>query len=667
MQRSILRRLAALAVVATAAWLPAQSFDLDRGREPVVSLDGLWRFHPGDSPAASQSSPPLWADPAFDDSQWPLLKGGKSWSSQGYPDMSGYGWFRFAVRIPAGDKPTSILLAPIVTSFEVYVDGVLIGHSGQMPPHLIPSTLFSYHLFPLTQAGSGSPRVVHVAIRVWHSPIWAKYMGGGSYRSGNLAGDPALLAGEQQHQQLARNVLIVDSYAYSIPAALIGLVILCLFFFSPREREYLWFAVILLAQATDSALFVGQQIYAWPPVPINDLMDGMLVAVNTFATLCFFSRVLRTRPGIVGRICLALVAFSPFPAVFYWPGWFSAPASAATQWACLLPAEVWVFAVLIYRAIRGNRDAQLLMVPVLLDVGFYTADNVAILLGQAGWITVPRILEVPLPLPPFTMQPGIFLHLFFVLAMLVFLIRRFSQARRREERLATEIEAARQVQQVLLPDQQDQCLGFKVECIYQPADQVGGDFFQQVADGQGGMLIVVGDVSGKGLSAAMMVSVLVGAIRAEAAHSCDPATMIESLNSRMMGRSHGGFTTCMAAHITAGGLLTVANAGHLPPYLNGQEMTIPGSLPLGIVDGTRYGSATVALAPGDRLVFVSDGVVEAQAKSGDLFGFDRTRQISSQPAATIADAARAFGQEDDITVVSVEFSGAALEQGGSSI
>ena len=72
------------------------------------------------------------------------------------------------------------------------------------------------------------------------------------------------------------------------------------------------------------------------------------------------------------------------------------------------------------------------------------------------------------------------------------------------------------------PDLQDQCPGFNVDCIYQPAEQVGGDFFQQIGDGQCGMLIVVGDVSGKGLPAAMLVSVLVGAIRAEAAHSHRP-------------------------------------------------------------------------------------------------------------------------------------------------
>ena len=155
-----LRRLVALAAVGYAAWLPAQSFDLDRGREPVVSLDGLWRFHPGDSPVLPESQPKsqraeLWAQPGFDDSTWPLLKSGESWAFQGYPAMSGYAWYRFTVKIPPGTKPTSLLLAPIVTSFEVYVDGNLVGGSGEMPPTYVPNTRFSFQIFPIVPAGSG--------------------------------------------------------------------------------------------------------------------------------------------------------------------------------------------------------------------------------------------------------------------------------------------------------------------------------------------------------------------------------------------------------------------------------------------------------------------------------------------------------------------------------
>ncbi|MGO9339798.1 MAG: SpoIIE family protein phosphatase [Terracidiphilus sp.] len=672
-----LRRLAALTVLALAcaASLHAQSFDLDRDREPLVSLDGLWRFHPGDSPpapasAASPGATPgfLWAQPAFDDSAWPLLKSDRSWSVQGYKNMSGFGWYRFTVQIPPGDAPTSLMLAPIVTSFQVFVDGQLVGESGQMPT-IVPNTRISHQVFPLSQSPSSTARTLNVAIRVWHASIWADYMGGGPYAGGNLAGSQSFVAIEKSHDQLARNSRFVDYYAYSVAAGLVGLAIFCLFLIRHAEREYLWFALMLLSQAADSALNVSKELYAFPPTPFFDLFDGMLTALNVFAAFCFFAKVLNGRARVLGRFVLALVVLSPLAGVLYWPGWTSGGPSAIAQLILLLPAAFWIFSLLGKRALAGNIDARLLLFPTLLDLGYYVIDNVTIVLGQLGLIKNPRILETPIPLPPFTMRPGILLHLIFLLAMCVFLILRFTRARRQEVKLAGELEAARQVQQVLLPDQLDQCPGFIVECIYMPADQVGGDFFQQIGDGKGGMLVVLGDVSGKGLPAAMLVSVLVGAIRAEAAHGTDPMTMLRSLNDRMMGRSHGGFTTCLAAHITAGGLLTVANAGHLPPYLNGVEVSVPGALPLGIVANPEYQVTTVQLTPGDRLTFVSDGVVEAQAKylprPGELFGFDLTRALSVFPANRIADAASGFGQTDDITVVTVEFSGPSASKKAS--
>jgi phosphoserine phosphatase RsbU/P len=192
-----LRRLVAFTavVLACAASLPAQSFDLSRDREPLVSLDGPWHFHPGDSPldpAASNAF--IWAQPGFDDSAWPLLESTRSWSVQGYPDMSGYGWYRFTVQIPAASQPASLLLAPILTSFQVFVDGRLVGQSGQMPPTIIPNARLSHQVFPLTESGSASDRTMQVAIRVWHSPMWAGYVGGGTYKGGNLAGDRSFVA-----------------------------------------------------------------------------------------------------------------------------------------------------------------------------------------------------------------------------------------------------------------------------------------------------------------------------------------------------------------------------------------------------------------------------------------------------------------------------------------
>jgi hypothetical protein len=220
--------------------------------------------------------------------------------------------------------------------------------------------------------------------------------------------------------------------------------------------------------------------------------------------------------------------------------------------------------------------------------------------------------------------------------------------------LESEMAAARQVQQVILPNPHQSFPGFAVESIYKPAREVGGDFFQILPVADGGLLFIIGDVAGKGLPAAMRVSLLVGSIRAAAEETHDPVGLLGKLHQRMIGHTADGFTTALAAFIAADGLVTLATAGHPSPYLDGLEIALPGALPLGIRGAGRYEARNVELQPGSRLTFLSDGVVEAQNEKGELFGFDRAKALSIEPAATIAQTAVQFGQADDITVVTIE-------------
>jgi phosphoserine phosphatase RsbU/P len=106
----------------------------------------------------------------------------------------------------------------------------------------------------------------------------------------------------------------------------------------------------------------------------------------------------------------------------------------------------------------------------------------------------------------------------------------------------------------------------------------------------------------------------------------------------------------------------LANAGHLPPYRAGEELPSVSALPLGIggsEDGW-YEEISFDLQPADTLTFLSDGVVEARSLSGELFGFDRAREISDRSAEEIARAAQDFGQEDDITVLTLTFAPAEV-------
>ena len=171
------------------------------------------------------------------------------------------------------------------------------------------------------------------------------------------------------------------------------------------------------------------------------------------------------------------------------------------------------------------------------------------------------------------------------------------------------------------------------------------------------MLIVIGDVSGKGMPAAMTVSLLVGTVRTLAHYTQSPGEILAAMNQRMLGRTQGGFTTCLILRIDPGGAMTAANAGHLAPYLNGKEIPIENGLPLGLSAQSAYAESASVLAPNTQLTLLSDGVVEARNASGQLFGFDRTAAISTRTAEEIARAASTFGQEDDITVLTLAFTG----------
>ena len=201
----------------------------------------------------------------------------------------------------------------------------------------------------------------------------------------------------------------------------------------------------------------------------------------------------------------------------------------------------------------------------------------------------------------------------------------------------------------MIPHEQVKTPGFDVESVYTPAAEVGGDFFHLASTPDGGLLVVIGDVAGKGLKAAMSVSMLMGVLRS--ADARNPAKILEAMNKALVGSE--SFTTCQAAWFGPSGELVIANAGHLPPYLNSQELELPGGLPIGVVPSVTYEEVRLFLHPGDRVLFMSDGVVEARQPSGELFGFDRIHNLSNQSAFYIADAAKEFGQEDDITVLTV--------------
>ena len=327
---------------------------------------------------------------------------------------------------------------------------------------------------------------------------------------------------------------------------------------------------------------------------------------------------------------------------------------------------------LLFRAWRkGSTEAVVMLLPFLLAaladlIDFATARD---------WLPA-RFAPHNFHCGPviFTMSAVAFL--IFLASLVAIILYRFIRVSQDEQRSNAEISAARSVQALLIPTQLPSTRNFMLESAYLPIHGVGGDFFQVLPLKDDSLLIVVGDVSGKGLQAAMNSSTLVGALRNELSH--DPATVLSHLNHVLIGAvSAPGavpeldaapcFATCLCARIYPDGSLAIANAGHLSPYRDGRELELEPSLPLGVIADAEYTESTFQLDRGDRLIFLSDGVVEATNPHGELFGFERTQQVSNESARYIAQTAQRFGQTDDITVVSLYVTSRTAERAGREV
>ncbi len=272
-----------------------------------------------------------------------------------------------------------------------------------------------------------------------------------------------------------------------------------------------------------------------------------------------------------------------------------------------------------------------------------------------------------LGLPNLTPSWGVFMRdtapitTFLVIAALMgLLFREQRQVADERAEMAGEMQAARRVQQYLIPAQLPTTPGFGIRSEYLPAREVGGDFFQVLPHpSDGSVLIVVGDVAGKGVEAGMLAALIVGAIRTSVEFTNEPKRILSLLNNRLQGR---GLVTCLALRVARDGAATLANAGHLPPYLNGNEMVVEGALPLGAVPGIDFPVSQFKLAEGDSLILMTDGVAEAQDAQGHLFGFERIGEQlqGGRSGAALALAAQNFGQEDDITVLTLTFAPAEV-------
>jgi len=250
------------------------------------------------------------------------------------------------------------------------------------------------------------------------------------------------------------------------------------------------------------------------------------------------------------------------------------------------------------------------------------------------------------------------------------------------ERLEQELRVARLIQQTLLPKELPELPGYGLARYYQPARAVGGDFYDfiQLADGQFGL--VVGDVTDKGVPAALVMATTRAILRGAAAQHDSPGLVLEQANDLLVPDiPRNMFVTCLYAILDpASGRLRYANAGHDLPYrrhaAEAVELRATG-MPLGLLPGMQYEENETVVEPGDTVLFYSDGIVEAHNPQRDMFSFGRLQSLVAAHAGgtslidfLLAELARftgpAWEQEDDVTMVTLQRAEAPASTGTSA-
>jgi Stage II sporulation protein E (SpoIIE) len=620
-----------------------------------VKLNGFWQFHTGDDPR--------WASPSFDDSGWQSITASDSWGNQGHAGYTGFAWYRRHVEInlvPGADAAYALLIPPVDDAYEIYWNGKLIGSYGKLPPHSHWYYTPFFRSFAVPSVDSGT-----IAIRVWKSPLLfvdSDSLGGIKEGPSPLLGDAVSIAAQLALSNSESTLQYLYDFSLMILYGFVTLLSLLLWSRDRKVGLFLWLgiftgtpALLLMLQEFLISISYGwgrglnQPIYALNHISLWFLLLYLL-RLDDNRTLFRWTRLL--------AICTFAAGVLDGGLAFFWGSagpWMQGVDTVLTM--IILLVEVFPF-VIVAIGVRQRLDHANWVVAISALVS-QMIDTIAFA-GAAGqrfthW-TLFEIIDRPL----FSVHGVIFnaaqLAAIALFISILYAVYRYNtEQRSRQLLLEREMHSAREIQQVLIPDTLPSLEGFAVTSAYLPALEVGGDFFQIIREQGGSIIVALGDVSGKGMKAAMNVSLIVGVLRSLSDAAFSPVQMLERLNRCLCGRLQGGFVTTVILRLQADGYVTLANAGHLPPFLNQRELEIDGSLPLGLLPSATYDQVSILLHPGDQLSLYTDGLLEARSATGELYGFDRLHTLfASRPTAQQAtDAAIAFGQDDDITVLTL--------------
>jgi hypothetical protein len=634
----------------------AHTLVIDGLGKGVAPLDGPWQFHMGDDPA--------WAAPGYDDSHWEQLTADKTWGAQGHPNYTGFAWYRRTIKIttaPGADPNVALLIPQIDDAYELYWNGVKVGQYGTLPPHPL------IYGVPNQTYGLGPIRSGVLAVRVWkfaqasNDPDTI-----GGFERMPLIGSPTAIASERGNRDY--KWLQSQQFRFGLTSlyALVALLSFVAWLRDRNQRLLFWMSLYALMLTMDVVLIGMRLSY---PFEIGQFLTQAAIAVRETSGwfLLIWLLQLHEHPKLVRYTRLAAIIGITAATIdgclsFLYPDFISAVQMQIADAVTTFPAvafetiPVVLVACAIYSRRRLDSTRWLVAILAFLNSSVYAVENISVQGVRYTHWTLGDKIEGPL----FTVAGNNF-NLPTILRTLLFLsivyavIRYTIDNRRRQHAMEREFQNARELQQVLVPENLPALAGFSLTSAYRPAQEVGGDFFQIIPLEEGSTLIVLGDVSGKGLKAAMAVSMIVGAVRTLVETTSRPAEILAGLNRRLFGRLQGGFATAIALRLDGDGTCTIACAGHPAPYVNDEELIFPGTLPLGVLPKAVFEETRFQMGERDQLALYTDGLLEARSQNGDLYSFGRLKTLfATRPTAEqAAEAAVNFGQDDDITVLTL--------------
>ena len=629
--------------------------------ESSAELVGPWKFHTGDDPT--------WARTEYDDSSWGTMDLSPpegtadtslgisgyipGWTARGYPKHSGFAWYRLKVDVNGADRRLALKMpASADDAYQVFVNGTQIGEFGSFTEHRVAAFSSLPQSFRLQKEIRDG--MVTIAIRMWMDSATPF----NSPDAGGLHGPP-VLGYASVIGALVR--LDYDDIAHDLGAGFLESLILimalamavALFCLDRQEKAYFWLALTCLATLLGNSIVLAANFIPLIPQTMGVILADVVLAPIRIGLWVLFwgywfriSRMKRLHQLVWTLVAMLMVGTAMLRPPFY--GQLIPVHYASSIIPVLLVTKLALGLLLCAVAYRGFVHQR--------TEGWMAASAV-LLVVISNYQHELRLVHIRtiFSFIGFSISLGTISTVLSLLVITVMLLRRFVLAERKKELWKIEIQQARHIQELLIPRKLPSVRGLQIQSEYRPVREVGGDFFQVLpANTPDSVLVVVGDVTGKGLQAGMLVALIVGAIQSAAQHSSDPAEILNEVNKQLCDHQQAS-ATCLIMRIDSDGKVLLANAGHLPPYLNGKEMSMEGALPIGIVSGSDLSTISFELQQSDSLIVMSDGVAESQNAKGVLFGFERTNALLLRHATPkeIAEEAQMFGQEDDILILEV--------------